>query len=744
MIFAIVVLCLFYFVLYSRSRETVPDDSNFDKWMTRHRKRRKMPFRYSIQKENKDEIKITVSGQGVWTFRMDSTYVFDEKRGEIREKDPCFNVADGTKLKAGGLKLYEMLLHKKQTAEGAFYQYYFACQNGRIDDLYSCPLGETFVDGHCQPSNICTGKNDGDVFPNPINRALYVECLNETPVQKQCASDTFFIVDRCRETQITCETIRRQRKRKAEEEEQDDILYPLSPHKYIRCQPGSSSSSSRTSSVVETCPQGTSILMSWDRCYPDGCIGVQDGDKIPMPKISTESFEYSPGYSVCQNNKIDKNIECHKLWDWYHSNLHTLPTVFNGSKCVPPSFCENVQPVNADVIVPVHEFTKHASSWKFSSLFDSVSGYRCQGNNRTRVHLEPGKWIRDYRIVPATSGSKIPVAGESDRYYDCDRQEIVPCPERHVFDGRGCTPPVENAHTYKNIPLVKMNNLSPYNDWMQPWEVIFGSPPTIQCKEPETEYIFNFHVCSHPDCAKYPFLRQLGPDYPIFLPDSKHVCVFSGGKIRKKKYDSGRYHRINFWNQRVVPRFLYDPGSGSNIDECVPGQRVRSGNFLFQESVLFATCNPQQPFVFCPSVRTKGIERVGSVFACIPEESVFEAEIPADSPVKLYVREISYILPESGAYFRVDDGEPILFGQGQHAIPMSPILGMDDTATFTLWSDRAIRVFYQRLVGYPVQVFFNSDGRPEESPGGGGYWLRRDKSVNRPLSIPYHSNILLE
>lgn len=732
MILAIVLFCLFYWILYSRSRDTVPDDSNFDKLMTRYTKKRKKRFRYStIQKGN--EIVIAVSGQGAWTFHMENndTYVFDKMRGEIREKDACFNVADGSKLKAGGLKLYEML--KDKTVEVAFYNFYFSCQNGRIDDLYTCPLGETFVDGHCQPSNICSDKKDGEVFPNPINRTLYIACKNQKPVRKQCASDSFFIVDGCRQAEISCETIvQRQKKRKAEE----DVLYPLSPQKYIRCR-------SDASSVVETCPKGTSILASWDRCYPDGCIGVQDGEKIPMPKITTGTFDYSPGYSVCQNNKIDKSIECHKLWDWYQSNLHNLPTVFNGSKCVPPSFCENVQPVDSDVIVPVHEFTKHVSPWKYSTLFDSVSGYRCQDNTRTRVHLEPGECIRDYRVVSAaaTSASKIPVAAASDRYYDCDAQKIISCPEGHVFDGPGCTPPVENAHTYKNIPLVKMSNLSPHNDWMQPWEVVDGSLP-IQCNETDT-YIFNYHVCAHPDCTKYPFLRQLGPDYPIFLPDSKSVCVFLGDKIRKKNYDASRHHRINFWNQRVVPRLLYD----SDIDdECVPGQRVRSGNFLFQESLLYATCDLRQPFVFCPSVHTKGIERVigSTIYTCMPEESVFEAKISADSRVELYVREISYVLPEFGAYFRVNDGEPIFFKQGQHAIPISPILGMDDAATFTLWSDRAIRVYYQRLVGYPVQVFFNSDGRPEVSPGGGGYWLRRDKPVNRPLSIPYHTNILLK
>ncbi|GBN13133.1 hypothetical protein AVEN_257710-1 [Araneus ventricosus] len=148
---------------------------------------------------------------------------------------------------------------------------------------------------------------------------------------------------------------------------------------------------------------------------------------------------------------------------------------------------------------------------------------------------------------------------------------------------------------YDGLELFELDSLTEDN-WIFPWD--YGKEPDVTpCQAPETEYLKTYNVCSHPDCVLYPWLSQIAFEVPLrdgslckFDKQTRHI---------QKEYSDDKYL---YWAQRRVDQI--NPN-----EECMPGQNIQSGNFIFDKTI-YATCDEKQPFVFCPSSDTRGIQLV--------------------------------------------------------------------------------------------------------------------------------------
>lgn len=730
MLLTLFMLCLIYGLLYTTwdekrvdpvSSPALPDPP---------------PFSWDVAVQN-GTVKIASSAHpdSKWSFDLVDDYVFDDRRKAIIEKDFCFGKPDGSKVRARGQKLYEYLQKNNfETDEGLVSSrqtFYFSCHRDKIDHLYVCPPGSLFKDGDCTNTNVCTGQPDGRTFPDfAQDRRYYRECRNGKPTRKRCQPESFFyIIDACKppDESVVAEICR---------QEGNNVVFPLSRKKYIRCLHGPNNLLPHLNrNTVENCYEGTSILPSWNRCHPDHCVDLPEGFKKAMPTEKKDDFVYSPGYFVCgKDDRIDQTIPCATKWDASRSgtggNLTHLPMVFDEAlkKCVPPALCRNVLPATTEVVVPAYEFTKYVKNWELSTLYDSLVGYRCENGANRRFVVAPGQKIKNFRIVSACDqvDTKIPIGDDVRSYYDCETRETVTCPEPTPTFNVGaqkCVEPDPRAHYFKNLPLFRFGGLSPWNNWMVPWEVD-NFPQDKQCTSPEAYYVFNYNVCSHPECAPFPFLKQV-PQMRIFL-DKKHACAYEGGKIVKKKYATGSH--LNFWSQRLYAR------KRDKNETCHFGRRLQSGNFLL-DSTLFATCDLRQPFVFCPSSSTKGIARVGTknIYACVPNDDVYAGTIPANTRVRFFRHEISGVLPKENAAYQIDNGKIEYFGGGNRIVPVS-----DTDGSIEYWSDQNSTVIYRRLVNYPVNIYIENGTLRFGGVANVAYWMKKNTMSSQPMNLKQH------
>lgn len=569
-----------------------------------------------------------------WTFALSRQYVWSG--GRVVQKDACFGTAEGARVPAVGAALYRYLYdrgaqYRHSARERANLEagggggglavpnnYYFECRGGAIERLHACESGEVLRASDCQPVDMCTDAPDGTRFRIPRDRTQYVECESGRPVRKRCRPDTFFFNRKC---------VKRSRVENVCAGQPDDTVLPLPPAQYVRCSDGRA--------LLERCPRDHVILSTWSRCGPADCVD-QPGVKSlrAEPHAEFAGLLYSPGFVACERQRVARRHACPQHWDdsRLQEALGELPMVFDEGlgKCVEPAFCENVWGVDADVVVPVHEFGKRVRNWQFSASFDSVAGFACRPDGvKQRIALPPGKMIVANRFVDCTEG-RLPTA---DGYFDCESGERVACPEGTFFDGRSCATPIPHAHRFKNVPLFSLQNVS---EWI---ELDGGGgggdddPPRPLCTGTHV-YLEHYNVCADYRCEKYPFLAQIGME--IRLPGGTQKCVFRKGKIQLREVHDDDAAILKYWSQKVIER---SSGPQAVVDDCTPGQRLRTGNFVW-DSTVFATCNDGQPFVFCPSAYTKGIQKVldgGELYACVPE--VARQGDMDTYPVSAYIRD---------------------------------------------------------------------------------------------------------
>ncbi|GFT14704.1 uncharacterized protein NPIL_137141 [Nephila pilipes] len=566
-----------------------------------------------------------------------------------------------------------------------------------------CPPGHFFHHTQCQPIDRCVGQPDGMRFSDPYDIHHYHECLQEKAVRHSCPPNTLFLHDQCRDTN-------------------DVSLYCqfhtepkiLDPNTLLVCRQGQA--------VFETCPPGFRYFDS-PTCESEACVGQPNHQLVPLPKVQQGPLTYFPGYMQCQDNKVANVVVCPDSWDPYSSagdNLTHLPQVFDGRSCTIPEFCTNVESDDPLVTVPVHEFTKHVRNWKYSDRFDAVTGIQCQGNKRKRVSMSPGERIHSKRLKPesACDGtvSKVVISNTPESYFDCNTQTVEACAPKHFFDGVDCHPLIENSHTFNGIGLFQLDSLR-IDNWMGAWD--YSKTPSAQpCTDPESEYLETYNVCSHPDCTMYPFLTQI--PFSVKLKGGSQ-CTFRSTDRRLVKQPTTL--PILFWAQREVEQ---EPTN----EPCEPGQHLQTGHFVFDRTI-YATCDESQPFVFCPSSDTKGIEKVeGKRWACEPPLLPPSSIIPPNSIVIFAAHEVKNLYPTAPPPNRV----------GINKIYTDvPQTGLCPTSGFQLETlDQSVAVEYAHRVTYPPDVVWNEDGG-KVSRLGGGYLVKLQDFTKKPINLPMHN-----
>ncbi|GFT59079.1 uncharacterized protein NPIL_204801 [Nephila pilipes] len=128
-------------------------------------------------------------------------------------------------------------------------------------------------------------------------------------------------------------------------------------------------------------------------------------------------------------------------------------------------------------------------------------------------------------------------------------------------------------------------------------------------------------TCVHKDCKAYSFIREL--KRPIKL-DDEYQCVWDEPKIKKTRYDK-LIGKLDFWTQNFTTE--------NKLNQCMIGSKVQTGNFVL-DSTLYVTCKMHQPFVFCPSSSTIGIEKVGT-----EQETTIHYKILANNPPYAFIKD---------------------------------------------------------------------------------------------------------
>ncbi|GIY40983.1 uncharacterized protein CEXT_533431 [Caerostris extrusa] len=633
--------------------------------------------------ESQNNLTFAVEGIGYWSFSIPESVTF--RNSMLLPRDACHNQPDGTRVLATGKFLYDYMRRES--------------------------LDTVSEDGDCHPIDACTGQEAGTLLMDPFDVRAYYKCegSNQASQRHMCPPGYWFFHDSCRPTlDVThyCKFYNQPLR--------------INDRLLLTCQ--------NEQPHYVTCPTGTR-LFDTTRCESEACLSQPDGTVLPMPMIREGSFTFHPGYSVCKDNRVFEKHTCPKIWDSHLSkgdNLTHLPMVFDGNRCTVPVFCENVQMRYTTDIVPVHEFTKHVKNWKFSELFDSVTGYRCENGNmrskRKRISLPPGHSInKKFKVDTACNGFEkfIPVSNRPNQYYDCTKDLVETCPAPAFFDGAQCRNPIPQAHTFNSMPLFRLEPLS-QDGWIEPFN--YSKLNSVEpCTDPESVYLSIFNICSHPDCTLYPFVSQM--KFSIKLQNDPSECVFDETTRRLMKLPL--QNRYKFWSQRLVSDTI-----DADDDVCVPGNKIQSGNFVI-DSTVYMTCDNTQPFVFCPSAQTAGIEKVGEKYACVPIGKSMGI-LEANQTIQFEPNELEKLIPQpnTNPSIRLNNGP----------LQQVPPEGMDmvENEKLQLWTDTTLEFQYRYRVTHPPDVVLH-DNRLQQSNKGGAFLMKRKDFTQKPVTMPHYT-----
>lgn len=644
-------------------------------------------------------------------WKVDLPNEFKIQDETITLGDVCHGQPNGFRVLATGKPLYEYLKRDKTLENNVQFEsnatttlrdkrvFYFTCQGSQIDKLHMCPPGHLFTNQQCEPIQPCSGEKDGKRFANPYELNLYYECEKGTRAAKKCPSDEIFMHDKCVNT--------------------SDASVYCQFHKEPKILNSKTLLVCRDNQMTyDTCPEGFRYFDT-AVCESDACFNIPDGTLIPLPDQQNGPFTFSPGYRVCMGGKVEGVNMCSPNWDPYLSegdDLTHLPLVFDGKKCSVPSFGKNVHSTDPEIVVPAYHFLKHVPNWKYSSQMDRVTGYEFK-ETRKRVHLDPGQRInKRFKRESACDNTvqKVPMGGQPDAYYDCQTETVEKCPANHYFDTKLCQPRRENVFSFEGLDFFSFDSLS-ISNWIKPWNYKL---PTKTCEASET-YLEAFNVCSHPECAKYPFLSLI-PSFKLSLEDGSQCLMENERLIKKESLEKRLY-----WSQRPVEKTYDDP--------CEPGNRLRSGNFVW-DSTIYMTCDENEPFLFCPSSSTTGIELIqGKKFACMAPS-------------------MSFTMPSySTAYFTKNQVKRIVWGD---PTPIVKIDGLDVRIPeegyeiddkkypqgFNLQTFRnKVVIEYQYQLTYPPDVVLTEDLQGRVSRFGGGFLMKRGDFTTRSLGFPTYT-----
>lgn len=685
------------------------------------------PHQFRFDSKQPNHFRFLINGKIVWEHTLPvDTFTFHQDK--IVPTDPCHGFPNHALVPAKGKALYDYLKSNSDTKNILNFKedssftvqkgdvFYFKCIKGHVDKLQICPSGTIFTTNGCQAIDACTGKPDGTVLPDRIS-SRYILCMGGKETFKKCPPQTIFHHDRC--------------------ESMDDLShycqyfsapFLLDDETRLECRNGKP--------FYITCKSGTKFIDN-DYCEPSNCIGLPDGTKLPLPERKMDPFKFFPGYMTCRKNKIHEIVECSQNWDDSLSkgeNLLSLPMVFDpkSNTCSVPTFCENVYSDDPDIVVPAYEFTRHVKNWNLSELFDRTTGFTCENKTRKRKILPPDMHIsKRLKVEPACGPQmpeKLPVYNNSKNYYDCTLRKIETCPSQTFFNGSACVPEPTNAFKFNDLPLFKFDSLN-FESWIQPWDYKKG--PIVSCQDPESTFIELYNICSHPDCSKYAFVSQI-PEMAVLLPREQQAkCKFyENEKLLKKEPVDFEYH---FWSQKI--------SNGESEKPCEMGQKLQTGNFIW-DSTVYATCDMNQPFVFCPSIHSQRIISVpGQYFACDPPKTKSYVFDQADW-TSFETNEIKRISP---AYW---NNQPQYIrrtkAKQQEILPMNG-LDIQMGERFTLLASQQVRLEPRYRVTYPPNVAFEYDDKNsinvQTSTPNHGFIVRLKNFTGKWLSFATHRPI---
>lgn len=680
-----------------------------------------------LGKNNDNGFQYLVGTKVAWEhlFR-DTAYMV--LRETIGERNDCSHHVKQVNVVAKGFGLYKYLQDNPQLDVASFREdpearqhgdvFYFTCKDRNILKLSMCPSGTFFQNQVCLPFSTCVGKPNFTKLPFHSDIQKFIECKNNREFVNACPKGTFFYYDRCI-----------QRNQLSYACQMNDTVVPLKLDEVtlFECR--------NRKPIYTKCEPGTRLFDSTD-CEPIDCLGQPDYERLPLQKQSRGPFHYIPGYMECFGGKVARTVECPSVWDpslTKGDDTTSLPMVFHGKECAVPTFCENVFSDDPDTIVPAHEFTKHVKNWHLSELYDRSAGYICSGGVRKRKSVGQDKRIdrKRFRVEPACEpGLKLPMDQNRNQYYDCDQQQLVSCGPHHIFDGRGCRVEPEYAFRYRGVPLFTFDSLNS-ESWIKTWDYK-AAAPSPKCRG-NYQLSSLYDICVDTQCLKYPFLSMV-PSFRILLPRAEQAqCFFdpADNHIKKEAVD----FNYTFWNQQEVPEDATWP------DTCTFGERIQSGNFIW-DSAVYATCDPRQPFIFCPSSHTTKLVRERNVYACEPPPGNVIHHTHLDTqpdPWKSYTtNEVSRILSTSPdvTEFTLNKTVPSqqLDPNDSFAVPIS--------TTLTLKTNKPVDLELRYRNTHPPNVAFKY---PSQDPwmlsvsANLGFLVRYEKFTHYPVQFPTYT-----
>lgn len=653
----------------------------------------KGPYEYSVQYDDvKNELTFTAHDNNFdsqrWKLPLLPNYYWRD--GKIVEKDSCFNVPNNSNVKAEGKILFDYIQNNNmitdrqiggQVSQNKIFHsdrlFYFKCKNNRIESLHSCPSG-TLLNDHiqCEMIHTCTGQPDNYKYPDEFSRFKYFECIKGKAHHKSCPKGELFEFSQCIVPDNVCEV------------KSDGWKKDIDRTSFFICQNGKA--------IVHHCPPYTYVLDG--NCEKEVCENLH-GKFVPILN-DNGTFEYAPQYGKCEHGRLVEILNCPTLWDHWNTDVQILhlPQVFDSTKnaCTKPVLCKNVKITNPNVVVPTYTYTKHLKNWGLSQLFDLTTGYTCDSSgNKVQVDTDPGELIINYQKTKVESkvAYKIPVKNPSE-YFDVLNNQLESCPQNTFFDGSECKPRTPHSFTFRHLDIFKFDHLY-INGWIHPENVEY-TPKKFDCQKDYVPMDFK-QGCVHKDCTKYQFLYQLKGSIKL---DHVHRCFRHGDTIHKEVYTNPHNLKLEFWNQRLTTE-------ENPQDVCTFGTRINTGNFIL-DSTVYMTCDPNQPFVFCPSQLTDKIVSVGNVYACSPKSSVYEVVLPQGTPVLVYMNETLHIKTLSATFIQI--GKVRLYYNANYLLKEAEIRQKFNVihASFYFESDGPCILYFKKLPTNPENVYIEN------------------------------------
>lgn len=632
-------------------------------------------------------------------FENNSHLVLSQ-REKIIERNDCYYYPNKVNVPAKGLSLYKYLLDNpdfksnitfKENSQYTAFQkgnvFYFTCSNRDILKLNACPSGTFFQNQTCVDVGSCTDQPNYTKLPVHDDIRKYIECKNNREFKMKCSPNMFFFHDRC----IQEDDLTHSCKLKG-----STLPLKLDDFTLFECR--------NHEPHITKCEPGTQIFDSFI-CEPASCAGQANHSKIALPTETRGPFEFAPGYMQCMDGKVIQTVECPSEWDFSQTkgdNLTSLPMVFDGQRCSIPTFAENVHASDPEIIVPVHEFTKDVRNWSLSEQYDLSAGYVSTAIGRKRKSVDPGYRIgKRFKVEPACPSAApsqllLPIDGQPKQYYSCARRSVESCGKDEFFDGKRCRVEPETAFKYRGLPLFHFDSLN-FESWISTRDT--EKLPETACQGQEYVHLGIHNACSHLDCTNYAFLSLL-PGMSVFLPQGqKAQCKYDevDRHIKKEPVDVN----YTFWDQR---QSMLDT---IQADTCTFGQKLKTGHFVW-DSTVYATCDLDQPFVFCPSTHTTRLLRENNVYACAPPPSNVILHTAVNDFKPYFTNEVkrirSAVSDGSVTKFRLSKAD-----KTEYELPADGTFDIPVDTRFNLHTDKPVHLELRYRATHPPQVAFQYD-----------------------------------